>query len=189
MSSTHLLSIRASYTSLLLFILLGTLLTREGARSEMHWPWSQRSDQKRVVEPSPTIEQTEAENKATTLGCTWISNSAQGLSGCVFLSQSHLKLSAQPRISRLWMPKPPRHKGLQTLVQLTTQWPPLTSFLPFHTKPLLILSIALTTHLGHWVAIRWYIGIAVRTDLTRVNLPAWLITAAFQPDNLLAIYL
>lgn len=120
MSSTHLLSIRASYTSLLLFILLGTLLTREGARSEMHWPWSQRSDQKRVVEPSPTIEQTEAENKATTLGCTRISNSAQGLSGCVFLSQSHLKLSAQPRISRLWMPKPPRHKGLQTLVQLTT---------------------------------------------------------------------
>lgn len=55
------------------------------------------------------------------------------------------------------------------------------SLCPFHKKPLRILSIALITHLGYWRAIRWYMGIAVRTALIRVTLPAGRIRAAFQP--------
>ncbi|ONM37740.1 Plant cysteine oxidase 5 [Zea mays] len=52
------------------------------------------------------------------------------------------------------IPTFPSSRGLQTRCHPTRQCPPVTSFLPFHKKPRLILSIALITHSGHWRAMR-----------------------------------
>jgi len=187
MSLTHLLFTKASCTDLLFLILTVIWLTKVGARVDIDCPWIQRSVQNRVREPSPTVVWTEAEKRASTLEWTLNKKSAQGLSGWVFLSQSHLRFKAHPRTSRLWIPRPPMLSGLQTLAQPTEQWPPLISFLPFHKKPLRILSIALITHLGHWSTIRWWIGMAVSTDLTKVSRPAVWMRADFHPGSLSAI--
>lgn len=118
-------------------------------------------------------------NKAATYG--WIGRSSlpQGQLGWVFFIQNHLKFKDQLIISKLCIPNPPWCRGLHTFCHPTKKWPPWMSLRPFYKKPLLILSIALRTHLGHWRTIRWYIRITVRTALTRVTLLAGQIRAAF----------
>uniref|UniRef100_A0A0A9E2B4 Uncharacterized protein n=1 Tax=Arundo donax TaxID=35708 RepID=A0A0A9E2B4_ARUDO len=67
----------------------------------MERPCSHLSCQKRVFVPLPTLVVTAAKKKALTLSCTCILKHAQGLSGCVFWSHSHLIRNDQERISRL----------------------------------------------------------------------------------------
>ncbi|KAG2617813.1 hypothetical protein PVAP13_3NG258010 [Panicum virgatum] len=188
MSDTQESSIIASLTVLDFLNLGGTTLKTLGARFSILQPCNQRSVQNKVFLPLPTVVTTDTANIAAVLGYVGTSRPAHGRSGLVFSNQSHRICNAQPIISRLWIPSPPRSRGLMTFSHATKQLPPLISFLPFHKKLLLILSTARMNHLGTLIAISRYIGMAVRTNLTNTARPAKLIREAFQPGSLLAIF-
>jgi len=154
MSDTQVCSCSASLTVLFFLILKGTHLTTLGARSSKQQPCIQRSVQKRVFLPFPTMDSIAVANIAEVLEYTGIWRPAQGWSGLVFSIQSHLNWSAQLIISRLWIPSPPRSIGLMILSQATKQLPPLALFLPVQRNPLLILSTARKNHLGTLIATR-----------------------------------
>jgi hypothetical protein len=103
------------------------------------------------------------------------------------MSQSHLACSTQLLYIKFGIPSPPRSSGLVTLSHATRQCPPFTSFLPFHKKPRRILSIAPITHLGTFMAMKRYTGIAESTNRTKAVLPARFRSGAFQPGSRLAI--
>lgn len=116
------------------------------------------TDQNNVLAPFPVDVTTEMANTAKLLECTAISRPAHGQSDRVFSNQSHRIWYAQPMISRLWIPRPPRSMSLLTFSQATRQQPPFTSFLPFHRNPFLILSIALMNHFGTLMTTSKYKG-------------------------------
>ena len=81
------------------------------------------------------------------------------------------------------MPKPPKLGGLATLGQAIKQCPPLTSFVLFHRKPLLILSIASNALAGRSKANNRYISMELSTGWAKIFLPAFVSKSALQPDS------
>jgi hypothetical protein len=75
-----------------------------------------------------------AAKKAFTCGEDWIGKKAHGFPGPVFWSHSHLSCRAHHKFWRSDIPRPPNSGGRVTLGQAIKQWPPLTSFLPFHKR-------------------------------------------------------
>jgi hypothetical protein len=106
MSEIHLLFKSASFTVLLLAILLGIELYRLGAMSEILVPCSHLSSQN-VFDPSPTSEIRAIEKKALALFGTCMGRPAQGRPESVFCSHNHLMRRAQQSFGRLEISKPP----------------------------------------------------------------------------------
>jgi hypothetical protein len=131
----------------------------------------------------PTNEITETENKDVTFEWTCMPMFVHGCSGCVFVNHNHLICSVQLNIFRLRIPRPPMSVGRHTCCQPTKQWPPLTSLCSFHKNALMILLIALCTYLGHCIAMKWWIGTAVRTTHIRATRLAGCMRAAFHPGR------
>ena len=119
-----------------------------------------------------------------TFRCTWRPRAAHGLYGSVLLNHKQRMRNAQPRMTRLCIPRPPRSRGLQNHSQATEQWPPRTSSRPFQRKARLLLSIIRINQPGTSKAISRWIGTAVRTALTSTNRPAKLKRPAFQPGSI-----
>jgi hypothetical protein len=105
MSLTHLHSVRAPATLLLLEILLGIMEVIRGAMSLILCPDSYLSFQNKVLVPSPTSDITAMEKNTCRPAFTCIGSEAQCLLSSIFLSHNH-SLSAQFRILRSEIPSP-----------------------------------------------------------------------------------
>jgi hypothetical protein len=130
MSLTHLHSVKASTTRLLLAIFLGIMAATRGEMPLIRCPDSHLSCQNRVLVPSPTFVITAMEKKASIPALTCSGKAAQGLLGSVFLIYNHLSLSAQLRCLRSEMPSPPNSFGRVTFGHAIKQCPPDASFIP-----------------------------------------------------------
>jgi hypothetical protein len=97
---TQVCSCRASPTVLDFLTLGGTILRTLGVRSSILQPCSQRSVQKKVFLPLPTVVTTNKANIVEVLECTGISIPAHGRSGLGFSIQSQRICRAQPMINR-----------------------------------------------------------------------------------------
>lgn len=100
---------------------------KAGANSPIALPSIQRSVQKRVDRPSPTVVVTKIWNIALTTSGIFMLSIAQGLSGRVFFCQHHLIRNAHDIISKFRILRPPRCSGRVTLNQDTGQCPPFTT--------------------------------------------------------------
>ena len=81
------------------------------------------------------------------------------------------------------MPKPPKLGGLATLGQAIKQCPPLASFVLFHRKPLLILSVASNDLAWRSRASNRQISMELSTSWTKIFLPAFVSKSVLQPDS------
>ncbi|ONM17127.1 hypothetical protein ZEAMMB73_Zm00001d003539 [Zea mays] len=141
-SVIHLLFNKASCTVLLRVILFGIVANSLGAISETFFPLIHLSVQKKVLDPLPVSVISTLEKKSLDLLGTCIGSPAHGRLGSVLCSHNHLMRRAQRSSGRLEILNPPNCKGWHTLPHATKQCSPFTSFLPFHRKPFLILSMA-----------------------------------------------
>ncbi|WVZ82338.1 hypothetical protein U9M48_029607 [Paspalum notatum var. saurae] len=117
-----------------------------GARLQGASPSSQLSCQNLVLAPLPTVTEVEAWNRRRSRLPHGTCESLQGFESSVHSCQSHLSRSARPNFSRSRTPRPPKSFGLLTVGQLTRQWPPFASSLPFQRKDLQTLSICFLAH-------------------------------------------
>lgn len=118
-----------------------TDLNRLGANSEMVFLFNHQSAWKRVDSPLPTVVSTAIWNRAWALCGTWIGRPAQGQEGSIFWAHNHRILRTQPRVWRLWIPKPPYSRGCWTLTQETRQLLPLACSWHCQRKPRCLLSM------------------------------------------------
>lgn len=132
-------------------------------------PFNHGSSKNSIALPSPSYHRVEAKRRSFSRCKTGIGKPCQGLSGAVRSDQSHFVLSATPKRSRLWMPRPPSCFGAQTFVQAKRQWPPFASATPCHRNPHRTLSVPFRTHFVGLMAIRRWTRIDVRIDSTRVD--------------------
>jgi hypothetical protein len=97
----------ASWIVLLLVIFFGTMLSINGTISWTLWPKIQRSFQHRELDPSPISVMTAMEKKGSKQGLICRGTNVHEFSVSVFLSQSHLTLSALPKVLRSVILSPP----------------------------------------------------------------------------------
>jgi hypothetical protein len=98
---------------------------------------------------------------------------------------NRLRHTALANLLRWIIPRPPNSVGLMECGQFALHFP-LISFLdPAQRKLFKRLSISLSVDLGALSDVRQYTTCEVRTALTKVDLPAWLIFLSFQTVSLL----
>jgi hypothetical protein len=130
MSLSHLHSDRASAALLLLEILLGIMEVIRGAMSLIRCLDSHLSFQNKVLVPSPTSEITAIEKNACSPAFTCIGSEAQGLLGSIFLSHNNLSMSAQFRILRSEITRPPALLDVSPLAKQSNSVLPMLLFAP-----------------------------------------------------------
>ena len=182
MSLIHVLLCKALLIVLFLFF---EMRKRFGAISWGLWPWSQALVQKEAVKPSPTVIDVAAATRS--LSVVW-----HGMSGLFIALPSpshsfhnHLRRSALANFPRWSIPRPPDSVGLVERDQLTLHFPPVSFSDPAQRKLFLRLSISFSVALGALSDVRQYTTCEVRTALTKVDLPAWLIFLPFHTVSLL----
>lgn len=182
----QLLFLRALYT--VMFFLVA-FLYKLGAMFLGAWPSIQLDLQKSASFPSPMVTVVEAWKRSTSVLSQGSWRPVHALSLHLHLNQSHRSLRALAKRSKSRIPRPPLFFGKQVTDQLTKQCPPLqnSGSSAFHRKLLLILSICRSNHFWAGKTVRWYIGWADRTDLTKVSLPALESSLPFQPASLFLI--
>jgi hypothetical protein len=133
-------------------------------------PYSQRSSQNWTRFPLPIIMVVQALKSAfsTTEYDSGICD--HGLEESVHLYHCQRILKALLKFCNSRTLSPPSFFGLCTLLQLTRQLPLLTSSLPCHRNPPLILSIFLMTHLDRGNTVMWYNTTDDRTEFTKISL-------------------
>ena len=111
---------------------------------------------------------------------------AHGLEGSVRFNHAQRHLRARFRIFRFGIPKPPYSLGEATLFHATRQWPPLTSFLPFHINPRHRLVRSPKVFAGRSRESIACTGTAARVDFTSAVRPPRFISLAPQIGSRLA---
>lgn len=152
-------------------------------------PSNQLECQKLAFFPFPSVTIVEALNRSISVLSQGVSKFAHGRSSRFHLNHSQRNLKARAKRSSSRTPSPPKYFGVQTVGQLTRQWPPLTlsGSSHFHKKLLLVLLICLSIHFCIGNTVKWYMGCAVSTLLTNVSLPAMDIIFLFHPGMRLPI--
>lgn len=169
-----------------LFFLHASLYS-PGAKSLGAVPFIQLQFQNDVVFPSPSCTMVLALKSCLSTSAHGGIDPTHGLSGSVHAYHSHRNLNALPKKFKSSTPNPPKFLGNIAFFHFTKQCPPFASSDPLQRKFLLNLSIFFIAHFFNGKTVKKYIGIAVRTDLTRVSLPALFNNFPFQTGNLAAI--
>lgn len=184
---SHLLFVSSTCTDL---YFLFARLKHLGAMSFGQRFWSQLSCQNLVFAPFPT------EIVVAAWKSLWSDSSqgrlmpTHGFSSSFQLNHNQRRRNALKKRSSSRRPAPPKAFGFQTVCQLIRLSPRFewSGSSPFHRKDLLKRSILLKTHFGACSGacrtVRWWVGIALRTDDTRAWRPAEVKKRPFQPGSL-----
>jgi hypothetical protein len=176
----------ASRTERDFLILGGTAFQRSGANWRIEHPLSQRSDQNKAREPSPTCTVTDASKKA------WADRSAlkkyldQFLSESTRSSHSQRRRNANPISCRLGMPRPPYCNGQAAFTQATAHLPPTATSDLHQRNPRTNFSIARMAQGAIFIAIEMCTGMAQSIDQARMRRPLLFSILPFQGDSRLA---
>ena len=137
------------------------------------------------MSPSPTIIEVATANNSLSLF-------VHGLSGpiCNCCSSSHSFHNHQRRralanFPKCRIPSPPESLGLVERGQFTLHLPPVNASDPARRNCFRLQSISFSVAFGARKEVRKYTVCEVRTDLTKVMPPAWLMCCPFQKVSLL----